>query len=567
MSLVSLALVVTLPAAAQHVDPMVAEHGERYIVRFSDAARGAQSLHGAGGHVALALPQLKAAAAYLSAGAAAALARAPGIAAIEIDPPRYPSAETVPYGITMVQAPQVSDAQAGNTTVCIIDSGYYAAHEDLQDTNVTSSTNAGTGNPLQDGCGHGSHVAGTIAALANTTGVVGVNPSGNVHLHIVKVFGDDCAWAYSSTLVAALQACRDAGARVVSMSLGGGTQNRTEETAFNDAYAAGVLSIAAAGNDGTTRYSYPASYSSVVSVAAIDAQKVAASFSQRNDQVELAAPGVGVLSTVPWRTTASLTVGGNTYAGGAIEFAATTGTQGVSGTVVDGGLCDATGSWSGAVVMCQRGVISFFDKVMNVQNSGGAAAVIYNNVAGGFSGTLGAGNSSTIPAISLSQEDGLAIVASSLGQNGVVLSFFEANASGYEAWDGTSMATPHVSGVAALVWSNVPTATNVNVRNALAATAEDLGTAGRDTTYGYGLVRARAALDYLLAGSTCTPTQSIETSCTDGVDNDCDGAIDAADPDCAGPTCNLGQKGAACTVGADCCSGKCTGKPGQKTCR
>jgi serine protease len=75
----------------------------------------------------------------------------------------------------------------------------------------------------------------------------------------------------------------------------------------------------------------------------------------------------------------------------------------------------------------------------------------------------------------------------------------------YSFFDGTSMATPHVSGVAALVWSHNTAWTNQQIRDALAATAEDLGAAGRDDTYGWGLVQARAALDYLTGGGTEPP--------------------------------------------------------------
>ena len=64
-------------------------------------------------------------------------------------------------------------------------------------------------------------------------------------------------------------------------------------------------------------------------------------------------------------------------------------------------------------------------------------------------------------------------------------------------FDGTSMATPHVVGVAALVWSHYSECSNGDIRSALASTAEDLGTAGRDDAYGYGLVQAKAAYDYL----------------------------------------------------------------------
>ena len=94
-----------------------------------------------------------------------------------------------------------------------------------------------------------------------------------------------CGWGYSSSLVAALDACIAAGSvagtkTIVNMSLGGPTKNRTEQRAFNSAYDAGVLSIAAAGNDGNTRHSYPASYDSVISVAAVDSALTVADFSQ-----------------------------------------------------------------------------------------------------------------------------------------------------------------------------------------------------------------------------------------------------------------------------------------------
>lgn len=70
-------------------------------------------------------------------------------------------------------------------------------------------------------------------------------------------------------------------------------------------------------------------------------------------------------------------------------------------------------------------------------------------------------------------------------------------------WNGTSMATPHVSAVAALVWSCNPSLTNQQVRDALNASAKDKGAAGRDTTFGFGIVQAKAALDLLTFG-TCS---------------------------------------------------------------
>jgi subtilisin family serine protease len=212
--------------------------------------------------------------------------------------------------------------------------------------------------------------------------------------------------------------------------------------------------------------------------------------------VDIAAPGVGVESTVGIKEDNSLTVNGATYRGGYIDGAART--AGVSGVLADGGLCDTVGAWSGKVVLCQRGTISFADKVNNVKLGGGIAAAIYNNVSGGFAGTLN--GTSTIPAISLSMEDGNAIKTSGgIGLSSTVVSLATEPASGYAFYDGTSMATPHVSAIAALIWSYNTSWTVSRVRNALEKSAEDLGAAGRDNYYGNGLVRAKAALDYAIA--------------------------------------------------------------------
>lgn len=405
--------------------------------------------------------------------------------------------EVVPYGVPMVQADQVA---AGPTpiTVGIIDSGLYDAHVDI---GLASGRDlSGTGRWNTDACGHGTHVAGTIAATDNTTGVIGVYPG--APLVISKVFGDDCAWSYASDLVGALNDNVAQGAKVVNMSLGGSRSNRTERQAMDDAYASGVLLIAAAGNDGNTRTSYPAGYSSVMSVAAVDDTKTIASFSQQNSTVEIAAPGVSVLSTVPWKSTATLSAGGSTWSGSVMEGSAT---GSATGTVVDGELCAPTRTkgkpgtaaprdWTGKVVLCQRGTYTFGEKADAVAAAGGVAAVIYNNTSGEFSGTLGA--QKAIPVISLSQADGVAALGQ-VGKSGTVTAQLAKPADGYEKWDGTSMATPHVAGVAAKIWSHNPGWTASEIRQALTSTAQDLGAAGRDNAYGYGLVQAQAALTSL----------------------------------------------------------------------
>ena len=513
-----LALLVTL------VPVSVASAGAdrvRVLVQFAPGQANAvqDSLELAKGEIHYRFDNLDTIAVSLPAAALNGILNNPNVVMVEADVERYfvdvmPSSveaslmaagsQTVPYGIDMVQARDVWDADrdgqidpdaptGSNRTLCVIDSGLYTNHEDLSGVNVTGGYPSGWN---QDGLGHGTHVVGTIAAMNNALGVVGVTP-GTVNLYIVRVFGDAGEWIYASTLIDAANRCANAGANIISMSLGGAKASATERRGFDALYSQGVLSIAAAGNDGNTAYNYPASYSSVMSVAAIDSNMVVADFSQQNDQVEVAAPGVGVLSTLPYVEANSLSVGGVTYLANHIEFSER---GSASGTLVSGGLCDSVGSWSGKVVLCERGVVSFYDKVINVQNGGGAAAVIYNNEPGNFLGTLGEGYSSNIIGISLSQEDGQYLVANRLGQTATADSTLTIPASGYEAWDGTSMATPHVSAVAALIWSAVPEATNADIRNALTSTAYDLGAAGRDYAYGYGLVQAKDALDALTGG-------------------------------------------------------------------
>ena len=402
----------------------------------------------------------------------------------------YTSGQLVPYGIKLVQADQLSDTAAANRMVCIIDSGVNRDHEDLLGNNFSGKDDSGTGHWYTDENHHGTHVAGTIAAINNSgVGVVGVNPNKQLKIHIVKVFGAD-GWAYSSTLASAANQCGAAGANVISMSLGGGAKSRTEQNAFDTLYnTKSVLSVAAAGNDGNRVVSYPAGYPSVVMVGALDENKQWADFSQYNSKVELSGPGVNVLSTVPMGAgiDAAVSVGGTAYAAGAMEGSPL---KTATAPLADFGLGDSiNNAVAGKVCLIQRGSIDFAVKVSNCQNSGGVGAVVYNNVAGAFGGTLGT-TVTSIPSVTASDTDGAAMKAK-LGQSATVT----VKASNYAYYDGTSMATPHVSAVAALVWSYFPTCSAAQMRTSLDNSALDLGAAGRDVKYGYGLVQAKAAYD------------------------------------------------------------------------
>lgn len=286
------------------------------------------------------------------------------------------SGEVLPYGIAAVQADSLWSLGIPEQSVgvCVIDTGMDDGHEDLPnsiDHDVTGTSSNSRGEWYQDGNGHGSHCAGTISAIGdNGRGVVGIKKNPEVYpLHIGRGLDDSGKGSTLSVLDAARGCYEAPGVKVISMSLGSSGFSNIENDRYQELYDEGYLIVAAAGNSGDSSLSYPASYRSVISVAAVDSDGDRASFSQCNRQVEIAAPGVGVLSTF---------------------------------------------------------------------------------------------------------------------KNG-----------GYSTKSGTSMACPHVAGVAALVWSHFPNCTNNQIRNVLLKTAKDRGPPGCDYSYGHGIIQGQKAYDLL----------------------------------------------------------------------
>lgn len=410
--------------------------------------------------------------------------------------------QITPYAVYQSQANQVTfDANAG-MKVCVIDSGLDSSNPDFIWGNITGDNDSGTGNWFDHGGPHGTHVAGTIGAADNNIGVVGMAPG--VAMHIVKVFNAE-GWGYSSDLAHAANLCSAAGANIISMSLGGGGSNSTESNAFANFTAAGGLVVAAAGNDGNNVRSYPAGYPSVMMIGANDNNDQIADFSQfpscetgrgkqiKTDEticVEVTAGGVDTLSTYPadMATSASMSADGVAFASSSMENSGT-----ASGSLFFMSTAESTNSGAnGKVCLIDRGVISFHDKVANCEASGGIGAIIVNNEAGMLYGTLGDTNTTSIPAVGAALEDKAALMAATTATINI-------GTSDYGFMSGTSMATPAVSGIAALVWSNFPSCTGTEIRNALKATARDAGAAGKDVYFGYGIVQAADAVAYLTA--------------------------------------------------------------------
>jgi subtilisin len=211
--------------------------------------------------------------------------------------------QTLPWGIDRVDA-EVAHANGDTGTgadVAILDTGIDADHPDLQ-ANLGSGTafveckGGGCVATWDDDEGHGTHCAGTADAVDNSEGVVGVSTQAT--LHSVKVLDSRGSGSYSD-IAAGVEYVADQGWDVGSMSLGGSSGSQTLKDACQYAVDNGVFLVAAAGNSGpcTDCVGYPAKYSTVVAVSATDSSDALASFSSTGPEVEIAAPGVDVLST------------------------------------------------------------------------------------------------------------------------------------------------------------------------------------------------------------------------------------------------------------------------------
>jgi serine protease len=492
------------------------------------------------------LPAINGFAANLTDEDIAALKATGNVVSIEPDLERHafadsvtPGQQTTPYGINSVNAPAVWPVTRGKSLangpaihVAIIDTGI-----DYNSPELSGAFKGGfnfvarNGDPLDD-AGHGTHVAGIIAAANNGAGVVGV--ASDVDVYSLKVL-DTCGSGRTSDIIQAVQWVVDkkkeiGGNWIINLSLGSDTASGSEATEFATATGAGILVVAASGNSytGSEGLSYPAGYPGILSVGAIDSSNAIASFSQRGADLKVVAPGVNVLSTYVSPSVAAND--GRKFAAVRADYKDNTtkedltfsacppATTGISSTFVfcgfGGTAADFPTAVKGKIALVSRGNnVAFFDKAQNASKAGAIGVIVFDNapvdpaspVFPGFftTATTAAAIPASAPFLFISQADGQALQATP----NVTITM----SSGFETFEllaGTSMASPHAAGTAALVWAASPNSTATNVITALEQTAKDLGDAGKDNTYGYGLVSAYDAAKQLnpaAFGSGVTP--------------------------------------------------------------
>lgn len=213
-----------------------------------------------------------------------------------------------PWGIERVfNGNYDGDQPTTSVQVAILDTGIDLDHPDLAPNIAWAVDATGGGNP-NDVNGHGTHVAGTIGAIRDNAGVVGMYA--NVDIYAIKVLGNGGRGDWGDLATGIYLACAGPDgiegnaddADVISMSLGGSSATQEVHDAIIHAYNMGIVIVAAAGNEGdgdpsTEEISYPAAYPEVIAVGATDKDDSVASFSNTGSYLEVAAPGVSIYST------------------------------------------------------------------------------------------------------------------------------------------------------------------------------------------------------------------------------------------------------------------------------
>lgn len=441
-----------------------------------------------------------------------------------------------PWGIAKVKAPQVwSQGYYGQgAKVLVLDTGVDRDHPVLQQAfkagknfltqaegdfmdapevpapNVSTEEKAPLPYEYFDDVGHGTHVAGTILAAQQADGFSGVAPQ--AELYVGKV----CDLEGCSNIAVALGI--DWGAtqqtRVLNLSLGGDDTSKAEKMAIQKAERLGIIVVAASGNDGKPKVGFPAAYPTSIAVGAIDADGKKADFSQWGNELDVMAPGVEILSSVPMGTakvskvfavnmgdkagdkaSADLEIPSRAF------FDSAAVDKEIQLPIADFGLGVISGqNLQGQIALIDRGQNSFEDKVKNAVRLGAKAVLIVNDEPGLFEGSVSSDENSTklspVPVFMIEKTSGQ-MLRQSLQKGQSVQVRLQSFVSDYDLYSGTSMATPHVAGLVALLLSAKPDLSPGQARDILSKSCEPIP--GENThRVGNGLLQADKALGKVL---------------------------------------------------------------------
>ena len=299
-SIIILFILITslIPISAASTQP----EKQEVVIIFKDSPRP-ELVKSHGGEIKYQYQIIPGIAAILPTQAIEALRKNPNILTVEENIRFTATTQTTDWGITQIKADQAhtSGYKGTGVKVAILDTGIDYTHPDLAD-NYDPLFWSFTDSPMDDH-GHGTHCAGIVAATDNTFGVIGVAPEAT--LHAVKVL-DSSGSGWLTDIIAGIDWSVSNGMDVISMSLGSNSYSSSFEQACNEAYSSGVVLVAAAGNDykrlgrrELNTIDHPGAYTSVIAVGATDKDNQKASWSSTGPEIELAAPGVSILSTYP----------------------------------------------------------------------------------------------------------------------------------------------------------------------------------------------------------------------------------------------------------------------------
>ena len=431
----------------------------------------------------------------------------------------FARAQTVPWGVTMVQASSVWPLTRGaGVNVVVIDSGIDTAHPDLAPMYSGGLNAFDTAKAPIDDHGHGTHVAGIISAADNAFGTIGVAPAAK--LWAVKVLASDGGGS-DENVAAAIdwvigKKKELGGAWVANMSLGSQGGSAALARAVQRAVDADVILVAAAGNSGHGPLMYPAGYEGVISVGAIDAKREVASFSSYGNGLDVVAPGVDVTSTYMRGkyTAAEIDVQGVTLTGYSIINSPMAEVQGQYVNCGFGRPQDFPADLNGRICVIERSppgedAIPFSLKARNAKEAGSSAVIIYNDddtKRNDFSRWMlqqdPEGPEYAFPlTIALSYADGSKLLNSGGGTIRMVYGYRE-----YGLNTGTSMASPHVTGTVALLLSLAPHANFAQIEFVLETSTSEISTRGWDARSAWGMVDALSAARLLAPSAFGLPS-------------------------------------------------------------